>query len=125
MQDAKNWKNSHLLRRRWNLGLAVSSDGLDVYKKRSYDLWPVFLTFLNYPPHMRHKMENIFLCALFPGPSGPTDMNVLFAPLVEELIELYGGNKFDIYLYLSLSILVCYLSLSIHPYPFYLICNVM
>ena len=97
VQDANFWKNSLILGTKWNLGLACNADGMSIFGNSvNYSIWPIFVTILNFPPKIRFKSENIFLCALYPGPKAPIDMNVFFKPFILELKKLYKGGSMHI-----------------------------
>lgn len=93
VQDAEVWKSSKMLRKQWNLGLALNGDGIPIYKSSGYGVFPVFICILNLPPSIRYNVENLFLCCLYPGPKEPKNTNAFFAPLIKELRKLYQyGN---------------------------------
>lgn len=72
----------------------MNADGMPIFgKKVKYSIWPIFITFLNLPPKVRFKLGNIFLCAVYPGPSCPDNMNTFFKPFVLELRKLYRGSS--------------------------------
>lgn len=59
VQDATEWKDSDILHTKWNLGLAMSSDGMSLFTtSRKYKIWPVFVTILNLPPTIRFSIDN-------------------------------------------------------------------
>ena len=94
IQDSPSWKDSPILNRKWNLGIALNADGLSVFKSTAYSLWPIFIIFLNLPPGKRFLVNNVFCNCLFPGPNGPKNMDSLFAPLIKELQTLWKGKTY-------------------------------
>ncbi|EIW84798.1 hypothetical protein CONPUDRAFT_48474 [Coniophora puteana RWD-64-598 SS2] len=52
---------------------------------------------LNLPPHLRYKLENVYLVGIMPGPHEPSldQINHFLRPLVTDLLRLY---KHGIYL---------------------------
>lgn len=56
----------------------------------------IYLVCLNLPPHLRHRVENIFLVGIIPGPRHPslTQINHLLRPLVDDLLEFWHRGVF-------------------------------
>lgn len=48
----------------------------------------LYMVCLNLPPHLRHRVENIFLVSIIPGPHEPSlvEINELIRPLVDDLL---------------------------------------
>ena len=71
-----------------NLALALSTDGVPVFKSSKLSLWPVYLTILNLPVNLSIRAHNIILCGLWAGSNGPL-MSQLLKPVVNTLEQLY------------------------------------
>lgn len=72
-----------------NLALAVCTDGVQPWSGSNYDLWPIFVTVLNLPPHLRDLPENAILVGLIPGRSAPQHINTYLRFLVW-LLSIFG-----------------------------------
>lgn len=68
-----------------NLALALSTDGVPLYKSSPVSLWPVYLV-INLPAQVRMRAQNV-LCAVWVGPTKPL-MNLLLDPICEYLQRL-------------------------------------
>lgn len=51
----------------------------------------IYMVCLNLPPHLRHRVENIFLVSIIPGPHEPSlvEINELLRPLVDDLLRFW------------------------------------
>lgn len=77
-----------------NLALALSTDGVPLYKSSPVSLWPVYLVILNLPAQVRMRAQNIILCAVWVGPTKPI-IKLLLDPICEYLKNLSTlGAKF-------------------------------
>lgn len=70
-----------------NLALALSTDGVALYKSSLVSIWPVYLVVLNLPAHVRMNAENVLLCGVWVGPEKPL-MNLLLDPVCDYLKQL-------------------------------------
>lgn len=68
-----------------NLTLTFSCDGVPVFKKSSYSIWPLLYTVNELPPDLRAKQ--VMLAALWFGPSKP-NCNTYLSPFVKECNQL-------------------------------------
>lgn len=51
-----------------NLTAALVTDGMQPYQDdRKYSMWPVVITFYNFPPHVRYKLAVTSLLCVVPG----------------------------------------------------------
>ena len=77
-----------------NLRLAIATDGFNPFGKISttYIMWPVLVKHLTLPPWECVDESNYFMSLLIPGPTSPgKDFDLFLEPLIEELLELWGG----------------------------------
>jgi hypothetical protein len=77
-----------------NLRLALAIDGFNPFGNMStqYSMWHMLVTPLNLPPWECVNATNCFMSLLIPGPScHGKDFYLYLEPLVEELLELWGG----------------------------------
>lgn len=73
----------------------LSIDGFNPYhnmeagKKASSSA--IYMICLNLPPHLRHRVENMFLVGIIPGPNEPNTMqlNHILQPLIRDLLEFW------------------------------------
>ncbi|CAF1674104.1 unnamed protein product, partial [Rotaria magnacalcarata] len=79
------------------LTLTLNVDGIQPNKGSQKTIWPILLVINELPLKRRFAIENIILAGVWPGPSKPsrTEMSLFFRPLVEELITLEQGAKFQ------------------------------
>ena len=51
----------------------------------------IYMVCMNLPPHLRHRVENMFLVSIIPGPHHPSliQINDLLRPLVDELLRFW------------------------------------
>lgn len=51
----------------------------------------IYMICMNLPPHLRYRIENVYLVGIIPGPVEPkiSQINHLFRPLVDDLIQLW------------------------------------
>jgi hypothetical protein len=80
-----------------DIALAFSTDGLQLFAKGQYGVWPLLLINLNLPPEIRVKKDNLMLCGIIPGPNSPKDIHSFLKPVVDELKQLETGipNVYD------------------------------
>ena len=74
--------------RKYHIALALSVDGVALYKSSSITLYPVLIVILNLPPDIRMNAENIILAGLFVGPKKPV-MKLLLDPVMKNLEHLF------------------------------------
>jgi len=72
-----------------NVALAFCSDGVNPFGKSAHSTWPLMLSVLNYPPHIRTRTDLMILLGLIPGPHAPANINVYISLFVNELVA-YG-----------------------------------
>ena len=49
----------------------MHTDGISLVMSIKLSIWPILLSIVNLLPYLRHKTENIVLCALYIGHSKP------------------------------------------------------
>jgi hypothetical protein len=56
----------------------------------------IYLVCLNLPPHLRYRVENMFLVSIIPGPNHPslTQINHLLSPLVDDFLQLWNPGVY-------------------------------
>ncbi|CAF4736631.1 unnamed protein product [Rotaria socialis] len=79
------------------LALTLNVDRIQPNKGSQKTIWPILLVINELPLKRRFAIENIILAGVWPGPSKPsrTEMSLFFRPLVEELVTLEQGAKFQ------------------------------
>ncbi len=80
-------------RREGRLVFGFNQDGLNPYGNKTggkkVSVGPMYMVCFNLPPHLRYRMENIFLVGVIPGPREPAldQINHLLKPLVDDLVQ--------------------------------------
>ena len=79
--------------------LAVSTDGFQAFKNKSYDVWPVVAIICNLPPHVRFAVNNVITISFVPSPHEPKNLQSFLKPLVGELegVKNNGGMEVEFY----------------------------
>jgi hypothetical protein len=79
-----------------DIALALSTDGVKVFKTRSaFYIWPIMLVNFNLPPSVRFKRHNMLLVGFTPGPNNPKDLDSFLWPLVAEMKKLGQDGGVD------------------------------
>jgi len=97
--DSKEWKDfdknfPSFASDARSVRLGLASDGFNPFghMSTSYSIWPVVIVMYNLPPWMCMKDPYMITSMLIPGPKAPdNDIDVYLQPLIDELIELWGG----------------------------------
>jgi hypothetical protein len=78
-----------------HLRFGMALDGVNpfLHTNSTHSTWPVLMLLYNLPPYPVTKKKFIQLCILISRKTSPTNENidVFIRPLVEELLELWGG----------------------------------
>ena len=79
--------------------LAVSTEGFQALRNKSYDVWPIASIVCNLAPHLRFSVKNVLLFAFVPGPSEPSNLQSFMEPLLKEIeyLNTDGGYVFQFY----------------------------
>jgi hypothetical protein len=72
-----------------NLGLAFCADGINPFGRSAHSTWPLMLSVLNFPPHLRTRPDMLILLGLIPGPRTPKNINIYITCFSNELLA-YG-----------------------------------
>jgi hypothetical protein len=81
------------------LAFALNTDNYTPHANGTYSMGAVYLVILNLPREERYLQRNMILISLLPGPfhSSRVQQHQAFGPIVQELLELYKGVKFNTY----------------------------
>ena len=81
------------------ISLAFCSDGMNPFVNEvlSYSMWPIVLTVLNLPRHVRNLAGSVLLTGIIPGRSEPKSMDPYLDVLVDELVEMNDAVIYDGY----------------------------
>jgi hypothetical protein len=74
-----------------DFALGLSTDGFQIFKRRSKSAWPLFIFNYNLPPESRFLRENVLALGCIPGHA--IDFDSFLWPLVEELLQLEAGIR--------------------------------
>jgi hypothetical protein len=72
-------------RSRRNVCLSLTTDGFNPWRGSQYSMWPVCLTVLNLPPHLRNRPEFTIMIALIEGPDKPERMEPYLTHVLREV----------------------------------------
>jgi hypothetical protein len=56
----------------------------------------IYMVCMNLPPHMRYRVENVYLAGIIPGPREPTvnTLNHVLTPLITRLVQMWNPGVF-------------------------------
>lgn len=66
-------------------------------EKVTYSMWPIVLTILNLPRHIRNLPGSMLLVGMIPGREEPKRMDPYLDILVDEILQLNGSQFYDSY----------------------------
>lgn len=72
-------------RNRRNVCLSLTTDGFNPWRGSQYSMWPVCLSVLNLPPHLRNRPEFTIMIALIEGPDKPERMELYLSHVLREV----------------------------------------
>lgn len=83
------------------VALSLCTDGVNPFsvQRVSYSMWPIMLTILNLPRHIRNKFENILLVGIVPanGRLEPKSLEPYLSIVVDEILLLSNAKMYDAY----------------------------
>lgn len=83
------------------ISFALNTDGVNPFKhlKAKYSMWPIMLTLLNLPRHLRYTFQNIWLLGIVPsnGPKEPATLDPYLEVVVDEILSLSNKVIYDAY----------------------------
>ena len=104
IHDSPAWKETYqtiFLGDRKGVCFGLNTDGVNPYKhqKVSYSMWPIMLTLLNLPRHLRNSFQNIWLLGIIPsnGPKEPANLDPYLEVVVDEILSLSNKTLYDSY----------------------------
>jgi hypothetical protein len=74
-----------------DLAFALGTDGVQLFDKGSYTVWPIMLVIYNLSPEVRFLEENVICLGIIPGPFKPANIGSYLHPLINELKQLRDG----------------------------------
>ena len=79
------------------ISLSICTDGTNPFskEKNQYSMWPIMLTLLNLPSHLRTNYGSMLLTGIIPGKNEPQNLDPYIEILVDEIITLNGTPCFD------------------------------
>jgi hypothetical protein len=94
IQESNGWWDV-MNRQGWGakrgLMLSLCTDGVSPFKHKTYSMWPIMMTVLNLPEHLRNQPANMLLLGVVPGPDAPRTIQPYLDLIVDELLELQRG----------------------------------
>ena len=75
----------------------INIDWFQPYKHLTYSVGAIYLSVFNLPRSLRHKLQNICLIGIIPGPHEPElSVNSYIAPLVKDLLQFWPGVELNV-----------------------------
>lgn len=106
LHGSEGWKNAYSINGVFKgdprgISLSICADGVNpfAHNKVTYSMWPIMLTLLNLPRHMRNRFASILLVGIVPGNGSQEakSLNPYLDILVDEMLELSGSTLYDAY----------------------------
>ncbi|MHB1956148.1 MAG: transposase family protein, partial [Sulfobacillus sp.] len=72
-----------------NIVLSLCGDGVNPFDKSAHSVWPLMVSVLNLPPHLRNRHDTMILLGIIPGPHSTANINLYLSCLSAELVA-YG-----------------------------------
>jgi len=103
LQDSPGWKkfvtDTEFISEKnpQNIVITICTDGINPFKagnRKQYSMWPIVVLINNYPPHVRHKVQSLFLAGVIPGPKKPKNLYVYMKLLLDEIDLINNGEPF-------------------------------
>ena len=81
------------------ISLGICADGLNPFSKErtTYSMWPLVLSILNLPRHLRNLAGSLLLSGIIPGRSEPRNTDPYLELIVDELVQVNGTKCWDSY----------------------------
>ena len=73
------------------VAISDSTDGLQAWKQRGLEGWPIAATILHVDPSGRVQVVSQLIVGITPGPSQPADLDSFFHPIAEDLNAFAAG----------------------------------
>lgn len=79
---------------------SLNMDGFNPYHNKQagkkVTVGAIYMICLNLPPHLRYRIENVFLVGIIPGPSSPStsQINEILKPLVQDLLLFWNHGVY-------------------------------
>ena len=101
IHDSPTWKSAYSANGVFKgdqrgLSFAFCTDGVNPFSHNrvAYSMWPIMLTLLNLPRHMRNCFSSTFLLGIIPGNGSkqPKNLDPYLEVIVDEFLRLSGGT---------------------------------
>lgn len=106
IHDSPAWRNAYSSQGQFNgdhcgISFALCTDGVNPFSQNrvTYSMWPIVMTVLNLPHHLRYSSKSLFLVGIVPG-SGtkePKTLDPYLDIVVDELLALSNQSLYDAY----------------------------
>ena len=77
---------------KWDIFLAVSTDGFQPFRNKQYDIWSFIGIMYNLPPALRYATKIVILLMYVPGPKEPKDLGNFFISLINEIHDYHESD---------------------------------
>lgn len=102
LHQSKAWKSMYAVDGPFKgdtrgISFSLCADGTNPFSKEkiAYSMWPIMISLLNLPPHLRNIRGSILLAGIIPGKNEPQNLDPYIDILVEEIKHLNGLRCFD------------------------------
>eukprot|EP00733_Pompholyxophrys_punicea_P001371 Pompholyxophrys_punicea_v1_NODE_663_length_1496_cov_5.961138.p1 type:complete len:262 gc:universal NODE_663_length_1496_cov_5.961138:348-1133(+) len=72
------------------LGVGLNTDGVPLFKKSNFSIWPIFMVYYDLPPNLRYKYQHLSLVGLWLSAAKPF-MNTFLEPICRSITESLTG----------------------------------
>lgn len=71
-----------------DIGFGLATDAYSAFSSVEFSVWPILAINYSIPPQHRHKLWNLSVVGLVPGPKQPKRVDTFFLPLIKEFNRL-------------------------------------
>ena len=106
IHDSKVWERSYSAQGLFagdlrGIAFALCTDGVNPYSQNrtSYSMWPIVMTVLNLPRHIRYLPSSLYLVGIIPGngTKEPNSLQPYLEIVVDEILSLSSRSMYDAY----------------------------
>eukprot|EP00733_Pompholyxophrys_punicea_P001014 Pompholyxophrys_punicea_v1_NODE_419_length_2008_cov_10.730671.p1 type:complete len:325 gc:universal NODE_419_length_2008_cov_10.730671:926-1900(+) len=88
--DGRIYKSISELSEYGSLGVGLNTDGVPIFKKSKFSIWPIFMIYYDLPPAIRYKYSSMSLVGLWLSAEKPR-MNTFLEPICRDITSSLAG----------------------------------